>query len=179
MKEAFVVKCQGNQESPANLPKSCEKFKRVPKGCKRVPNGYRHQPHWAKGSPKEPPCNNMDGSVAKHLFFIDNCCPKNRFCEPFWVRKWFKIGTQVNAEPVEKMMPNRIQNDEQMNPKRMHNSCIFWKGDLAQNICLEIIFNVCSSKVSVNSMLEHLKENGANITKREPQTDLKWLPKHF
>ena len=51
MKEAFVVKCQGTQESPANLLKSCKRVpqgcltgERVLNGCEREPNGYQNEP---------------------------------------------------------------------------------------------------------------------------------------
>ena len=36
MKEAFVLKCCGTQNSPANLPTNC---KRIPQGCLTVPKG--------------------------------------------------------------------------------------------------------------------------------------------
>ena len=42
------------------------------------------------------------------------------------------------AEQVEKMMPTWIQDDEQMNPKRMHHVCKLWNHELAKAYILNI-----------------------------------------
>ena len=41
MRGAFVLKCQGTQESPASLPKTC---KRVPQGCRKCANRIERVP---------------------------------------------------------------------------------------------------------------------------------------
>ena len=46
-----------------------------------------------------------------------------------------------DAEKAKKMTPKWIQNKEQMSLKRMPNQCIFWKGDFAQSMLLEMISN--------------------------------------
>ena len=67
--------------------------------------------------------------VLRHIsFLVEDCLSMDRFWEPFWIKKCFKlVATKENdAEQVEKLTPKLIQVNEQMNPTRMQSQCSFW-----------------------------------------------------
>ena len=47
----------------------------------------------------------MDGSIAEVDLLVETSCLKNRFWEPLWFRKLFKINANVDAEQIEKSIP--------------------------------------------------------------------------
>ena len=123
MKEAFVVKCQGTHESPANLSSNCRRVlqgcltggrkgaKRMPEGCKRVPKGHQHQSQWAKGSQQDPPRRKVWTAVLRKSIFWSKIVARS-------VDFGNHFGSTNGSNSVQKMMP--WQDDAQMDPK-------YWK----------------------------------------------------
>ena len=64
-----------------------------------------------------------------------------------WSHFGFENGSksmqQIVARKVDMMMPQCIQNDEQMNLKRMQHICISWQGDCIKNMFLGMFFSSC------------------------------------
>ena len=75
-------------------------------------------------------------------FSVEVYCPPKSILGAILYPQVVKIDAETDSENVEKIMPKRIQNDEQLNQQRMQHRCISWKGVFAKHMRLAIFFKI-------------------------------------
>ena len=128
----------------------------MPKACKRVPKGHQHHQQWAKGSPKDSLVEPYGRPCCEQLSFVSKMVAQRvDLGNRFGFQNVSNSAPKNDVGKVEKMMPKW---NEQMNPKRMQNQCIFWKGSLSIHILVAMVLH-CFWRLRVQEIDQQIGNN--------------------